>query len=68
MIYIVGIISVLGEMISNQVLFQVFITSILRLIPIIIIAIYIIIFIRKNNSTNNKIYELEKRINELENK
>jgi len=68
MIYIVGIISVLGEMISNQVLFQVFITSILRLIPIIIIAISIIIFIRKNNSTNNKIYELEKRINELENK
>jgi len=54
--------------ISNQVLFQVFITYILRLVPIIITAIAIIIFIRKNSSTNNKISELEKRINELENK
>ena len=55
-------------MILNPVLFQVFITYILGLIPIVIILIAIIIFIRKNRSTNNKIYELEKRINKLENK
>lgn len=54
--------------ITYELFFQIFNTLILMLIPVILILISITIFVKKNKLTNNKISELEKRINDLENK
>ena len=58
--------------ISLEFIFQVLNTLLLACIPIIFIFIFVVIFriINKNNTTiiNNKISELEQRINKLENK
>ena len=54
--------------ITYELLFQVFNTLILALITIILVLILIIILVKKNKSINDKIYELEKRIDHLENK
>lgn len=54
--------------ITYELFFQVFNTILLTLIPAILILIPIIILVRKSKSTNSKIAELEKRINDLENK
>ena len=51
--------------ITTELFFQVFNTLILSLIPVILILIPIIILVRKNKSTNDKISELEKRISNL---
>ena len=48
-------------LITLELLFQIFNTLLLMLIPMII-------FVKKNKLINNKISELEKRINDLENK
>ncbi|MBQ8997090.1 MAG: hypothetical protein IJ086_00185 [Clostridium sp.] len=53
--------------ISTELFFQVFNTLILMLVPVILIFIAIKIFTR-SKSTSNKISELEKRVNDLENK
>ena len=54
--------------ISTELFFQIFNTLILMLVPVILIFIAIIIFFKRSKSTNNKISELEKRIDDLENK
>lgn len=54
--------------ITTELFFQIFNTLILALIPVILILTVIRIFTRKNKLTDNKILELEKRINDLENK
>ena len=54
--------------ISTELFFQIFNTLILMLVPVILIFIAIIIFTKISKSTNNKISELEKRIDDLENK
>ena len=54
--------------ISPELFFQIFNTLILMLVPVILIFIAIKIFTKISKSTNNKISELEKRIDDLENK
>ena len=54
--------------ISTELFFQIFNTLILMLVPVILIFIAIKIFTKISKSTNNKISELEKRIDDLENK
>ena len=53
--------------ISPELFFQIFNALILILVPVILIFIAIKKFTR-SKSMNNKISELEKRINDLENK
>ncbi len=53
--------------ITYELFFQLLNTIILALIPITLILIIIMVF-KKTKSTKNKIYELEKRINDLENR
>ena len=55
-------------LITLELLFQIFNTLILMLVPVILIFIAIKIFTKISKSTNNKISELEKRIDDLENK
>ena len=54
--------------ISTELFLQIFNTLILMLVPVILIFIAIKIFTQISKSTNNKISELEKRIDDLENK
>ena len=54
--------------ISTELFFQIFNTLILMLVPVILIFIAIKIFTKISKSPNNKISELEKRIDDLENK
>lgn len=54
--------------ISTELFFQIFNILILMLVPVILIFIAIKIFTKRNKSMNIKISELEKRINDLENK
>lgn len=54
--------------ISTELFFQIFNTLILMLVPVILIFIAIKIFTKISKSMNNKISELEKRIDDLENK
>ena len=54
--------------ISTELFFQIFNTLILMLVPVILIFIAIKIFTKISKSTSNKISELEKRIDDLENK
>lgn len=54
--------------ITTELFFQILNTLILALIPVILILTVIRIFTRKNKLADNKILELEKRINDLENK
>lgn len=54
--------------ISNEIFFQILNILILVLIPVILIITAVRKFTGKNKSVDNKILELEKRINDLENK
>lgn len=53
---------------SYEFFFQIFNTLILMAISVILIAFIIVIFSKKSKFINNKIFELEKRIKDLENK
>lgn len=54
--------------ITYELFFQILNTFLFALIPIIFLVIPIILVLKKHKSTNSKIEQLEKRINDLENK